>query len=194
MRRDDAGRHRAAEAERVADGEHPVADARVLLRELDEREGLAVGLDLDQGNVGARVGADQRRRIFVAVLHRDGDVLGVLDHVVVGHDEAVRRDEEARALRQSRRRLLLLLRHAFAELLEEVVERVVLGQIGHARDLVVLGDLGVALDVDADHRGANPGDEVGEGQRRAPLGHVDGRLGGSGLGGGERHQIAERQP
>ena len=139
MRRDDAGRHRAAKAERIANRKNPVAHARVLLRELDEREGLAVGFDLDQGNVGARVGPDQRRRIFVAVLHRDGDVLGILDHVVVGHDEAVRRDEEAGALRQSRRRLLLLLRHALAELLEEIVERVVLRQIGHPRDLSLSG-------------------------------------------------------
>ena len=33
-RRDDAGRHGAAEAERIADREHPVADARRLLGEL----------------------------------------------------------------------------------------------------------------------------------------------------------------
>ena len=98
MRRDDAGRHRAAQTERVADREHPVAHARVLGLELDEGERLAVGLDLDERHVRARIGPDQRGWIFVAVLQRDGDVLGVLDHVVVGHDEAVGRDEEARAL------------------------------------------------------------------------------------------------
>ena len=31
MGRDDTGRHRAAEAERIADREHPIADARILV-------------------------------------------------------------------------------------------------------------------------------------------------------------------
>ena len=105
MGRDDAGRHRAAEAEGVADGQHPVADARILVGEIDVREGLAVGLDLDQGHVGARIGADQGGRKFVAVLERHRDVLGILDHVVIGHHEAIGRDEEARSLRQRRMRL-----------------------------------------------------------------------------------------
>src|SRR5262249_13019956 len=51
MGRDDAGRHRAAETERITDGEHPIADAWVLLRELDIRKRLALGLDLDQRDV-----------------------------------------------------------------------------------------------------------------------------------------------
>ena len=55
-RRDDAGRHGAAEAERIADRDHPVADARITIRELDERE--VVALDLDQREVGLGVGAD----------------------------------------------------------------------------------------------------------------------------------------
>ena len=55
-RRDDARRHRAAEAERIADREHPVADARRIVRKLGEREIAA--LDLDQREIGARIGAD----------------------------------------------------------------------------------------------------------------------------------------
>ena len=194
MGRNDAGRHRAAEAERIADGEHPIADAGILGRELDERKRFALGIDLDQRHIGARVGADELGRIFVAAFERHRDVLGVLDHVVVGHDQAVRRDEEARPLRQARGRLGRGLRHAFAELLEEVVERVVLRKVGHARNLhVVVGDLDVALDVDAHHGRAHLGDKVGEAQRRAAIRRFDGRL-GSGLGGGKGHAIAERQP
>src|SRR5262249_57447527 len=55
--RDDTGSHRAAEAKRIADREHPVADARGLVREADVGE-VAAALDLDQGDVGARIGAD----------------------------------------------------------------------------------------------------------------------------------------
>src|SRR5262249_58858766 len=50
--RDDTGRHRAAEAERIADREHPVADARSLVREVDVGD-VAPTPDLDQGAVGA---------------------------------------------------------------------------------------------------------------------------------------------
>ena len=194
MRRDDAGRHRSAEAERVAHGEHPIADPRVVARELDKREGLAVGLDLEQGHVGARIGAHHGGGIFRSVFHRYRDFLCLFDHVIVGHDEAVGRDEEAGALSKARRRLRRRAGHAFAELLEEIVERVVLGQVGKARDLlVVLGDLGIALDVDADHGGAHLLHEIGEGDRRRAKGRLNG-LGLGGLGDGERNAVAERQP
>jgi hypothetical protein len=73
--------------------------------------------------------------------------------MVVGDEVPVRRNEEARALRERRVRtcrVAALAGLALAELLEEIVERVVLGQVGQPRNLqVVLGDLGVALDVDA---------------------------------------------
>ena len=46
LRRDDAGRHRAAEAERIADGNHPVTNARLLVGELDEGERSRVALIL----------------------------------------------------------------------------------------------------------------------------------------------------
>src|SRR5262249_40272104 len=109
---------------------------------------------------------------------------------------AVRRDEEAGALSEARLSLWLLLRHAFAELLKEVVERIVLGKIGQARDLVVIGNLHVALDIDADDSRGQLLHDIGEAERRAPIGRLDGlRLGSSGgLGGGERHAIAARKP
>jgi len=56
-RRHDAGRYRAAEAERVADRHHPLAQAQLVgITELDGLERL-VGLDLEQREVGLLVRA-----------------------------------------------------------------------------------------------------------------------------------------
>src|SRR5690606_15261306 len=115
--RDDAGGGRAAQAERVADGDHPVADPR-LRGVLEVHVGIVVPLDLQNGEVGALVAADHGRLQLALVLEDDGDLLGVLDHVVVGDDVAVGADEEARArgllpgqarLALGRRALLLFL-------------------------------------------------------------------------------------
>src|SRR5215467_11956273 len=95
--RDDTRRHRAAEAERIADREHPVADARGLVREVDVGE-VAAALDLDQGDVGTRIGADHLGGVGLAVVSRDLDGVGLVDHVVVGHRIAISSDEEAGAL------------------------------------------------------------------------------------------------
>ena len=132
MGRDDACRHRSAEAERIADREHPVTDAGILAGKLHVRK-LLRSLDLEQSDVGPGVGADQRSRIFVAALERHGDVLGVLDHMVVGDEVPVRRNEEARALRERRvrtRRAVALAGLALAELLEEIVEGLSSGRSG----------------------------------------------------------------
>ena len=75
--RDDAGRDGAAEAERIADRQHPVADARRIRGEADEREvGAAFGLD--QRQIGARIGADHLGLIGLAVIGRDFDGAGVV--------------------------------------------------------------------------------------------------------------------
>ena len=200
MSGDDACSHRPAEAKRIADCEHPITDAGVLLREFHVWE-LLRSLDLEQGHIGARIGPDQGRGKFIAVLERHRNVLGVLNHVVVGDKVSVRRNKEARALRHGRMRVwhpVALAGLALAELLEEVVEGVVLGQIGQSRDLrVVVGDLRVALDVDADHRGAHPLHEIGKAQRRRPHRCLDGlrrRRGLRRLGGSKAHVLAEREP
>ena len=86
-RRDDAGGDRAAETERIAGGEDPVADldlARIAERHGGQRAGL---LDLDQRHVGEFVGADDRSRQPRAVGQADHDLVGVTDHMVVGHDQ-----------------------------------------------------------------------------------------------------------
>src|SRR5262249_22343243 len=60
-RRDDTGCDGAAEAERITDGEHPVTDSWGRFRELHEWKIIA--LDLDEGEIGARVGTDDLCRI-----------------------------------------------------------------------------------------------------------------------------------
>ena len=124
-RRDDAGGDGFAEAERIADRDDPIADARLMLGEFHVREGL-VGVDLDEGNVGLRVGADDLGLVFGAIVGGDLHGLGVFDDVVIGHRVAVGRNEEARAFAGDD--LLALRHHAVrhageAELLEEFFHR-----------------------------------------------------------------------
>ena len=54
-------------------------------------------VDLDHGQVGLRVAADQPGVVGAAVRQRDPDLLRALDDVVVGDDEAGRVDDRARA-------------------------------------------------------------------------------------------------
>ena len=59
---------------------------------------LQVRLDLEDGEVGLGIGADQPRRHVVAGTQPDHDLVGVLDDVVVGDDVALRLvDDHARA-------------------------------------------------------------------------------------------------
>jgi hypothetical protein len=65
-RGDDPGRHGAADAERIADRHHPVADPSAGgVAEAHERQ--VGGVDLEQREVGRGVAADQTRFIFLAV-------------------------------------------------------------------------------------------------------------------------------
>ena len=89
-------RHGLADAEGIADREHAVADLDlVAVGEGDRRQVL--GVDLDDGDVGLRVAADDLGRQLAAVVERDRDRLGAVDHVVVGHDVAVGADDDAGA-------------------------------------------------------------------------------------------------
>src|SRR5690606_17635397 len=94
-RRPGAGRYRTTEAERVADGNHPVADAnRLIVCECDIGE-VAVFIDLQNGEIRSRVGADQLRVQFGAVVHDDHEGGATLDDVIVGYEIAVFGNEEA---------------------------------------------------------------------------------------------------
>ena len=155
--RDNAGGDGTAKPERVADGDHPVADARLLRREID------IGVPLSSTLSSARsvfgVGADDPRLELAVIGELDGD-LAALHHMVVGDDIAVIGDEEARALsRAAAPRAPELERLATEaaprELLEELTERAVRRQVRHRelRAAVTALVIIVALDVG---RGSGP--------------------------------------
>ena len=70
---------------------------RGLCRPPDIRK-VAAAIDLDQRDVGARIGADHLGGVSLAVIGGHLDGLRLIDHVVVGHRIAVGADEEPGAL------------------------------------------------------------------------------------------------
>ena len=89
LRRDDAHRHGLADAERIADREHDVAEPQ--LRRVAERERRSawhVTLELQHREIGVRVLADHLRVDLGAVGERDLDLVGAVDDVRVGQDAA----------------------------------------------------------------------------------------------------------
>src|SRR5262249_38263010 len=105
---DDTRGDRMLEAEWVADGHHPFADAQLI--GVAEGYSAEIGdvVDLDDGDIRLRVTAHDLRLVLLFILELDDDFVGVLDDVVVGEDVAVAIDDEAgaqaalleRALRQ----------------------------------------------------------------------------------------------
>ncbi len=71
---DDAAGHGLADAEGIADRQHEVADLKaVAVAHLEGRHALAVGVDLEDREVGALVGAQELRLELLAVGENDGD-------------------------------------------------------------------------------------------------------------------------
>src|SRR6202040_175562 len=122
----DAGGDAAAEAERIADRDHPFAQPYLLgVAELHRLERL-VGLPAQQRDVGFLTPADQLGLELGAVVEDDVDLVGFRDHVIVGYHDSLRIDDEAGAERidAARRPLAVLLAAAVAvELLEQLFER-----------------------------------------------------------------------
>src|SRR5215213_4228559 len=151
-RRHDALRHRLADAERVADREHEIADLeRLRITELDR--GRALGAFHSQNRkVGARVAQHDLGLELPPV--REGDLhLGhVLDDVVVRHHEAraVHHDPGAE------RALAAVLRHARRPIAEEAAEELV--GVGAAPPLVG------PRAIDVDDRGRDLPDHGREGE------------------------------
>ena len=120
----DAGGHRAAEAEGIADRQHPVADPHVVAVAERHRRQLLVGLDPQQGQIGLGVAADQFGLQVGVVLKDDVDLVGVLDDVVVGHHQPAGIDDEARSQRRGAAgRGVLLTSLTVEEVAEELLER-----------------------------------------------------------------------
>ena len=104
---DDAGRERPREPERVADRVDRVADADgVGVPERQRRQRARVRVDLEHGEVGRAVLADDRRRAAGPGRERDLHLLRALDHVEVRDDVtgAVEHEAGAERLRRLRRR------------------------------------------------------------------------------------------
>ena len=80
----------------LPDGEHPAADLERLGVPHLQRGKVLGAFDLDQRQVGLGVAADDLGVELPFVGQPDLDLVGVLDHVVVGDDEPVRVDDEAR--------------------------------------------------------------------------------------------------
>jgi len=195
----DAGRHCAAEPERVADGDDPVPDPGGLGGEGHERK--IVPLGFQERDISLAVDADHLRRHDLAVGGRDRHLRGVVDDVVIGDDIPVGADEESRALRH--RRMAARPSVSFAmprqsKMPEEVIKGAVGREIGKAlRTRVIAGVLDVRkLDLDRDDGGFHPIDDIGEGRRpggrlrrnrgrRRGIGYGVGR-GGDGVIGNER--------
>src|SRR5262245_26024900 len=121
----DPGRHGVLEPERIPDRNHPLLDLHV--GRVTERHGREPRrpMDLDQRDVGLLIPADDLGLELLARGQAHDDLVGVLDHVVVGEDEPVGVDHEARSealglVRAAR------LTEELLERAEELVERVVL--------------------------------------------------------------------
>ena len=104
---------------------------RVGVAEGDHRQ--LVELDLEHREVGVGVGADHLACARAAVVERDLDVVGALDHVVVGEEVAVGQTITPRAEAD-----LALLRHLPRPVAEEEAEPRVVGARPLRRALLVL--------------------------------------------------------
>jgi hypothetical protein len=177
-RRHDAGRHGAAQAERIADRHDRLADLHLArVSELDGGQRL-VALDLEHGEIGLLVTAQQLGRQLAAVVQGHGDRVGLTGDVVVGHDDAGRIDDEAGAdrLRLGLRPLLAatLLSEALGELAHELLELLLARLVRHL-SLVVVRSARLHGDGDVHDRRRHLGGEVGEVVRRRLAGHCGGR-------------------
>ena len=125
-RRYDARRDGAAEAEGIADRDHPFAEPQLVgIAEPDRGQRLVrVRRKLQHREIGLLVDADQFRFELAAVVHDDGDFVGVRDDVIVGHDDAGGIDDEAGAQRCGLVRLQVATAatRTTAVVLEEIVE------------------------------------------------------------------------
>ncbi len=87
---DDAVGHRLAQAEGIADGHHKITHFQAF-RVGQGQLGELVALDLQQGDVHGRVGSEQFRLEAALIAQGHGDLIGILDDMVVGDHPALPR-------------------------------------------------------------------------------------------------------
>ena len=113
---DDAAGDGLADAERIADRQHEIADLELIaVADLQHRQALAMGVELEHGEIGALVGEQEVRLEFASIGEHHGDLLRIADDVVVGDDEAGGIEDDAGA----QRLLDALARHAERRLIAE---------------------------------------------------------------------------
>ena len=196
--RNNACGHGAAEAERIADREDPVTDARLTVGKLGERH-VADTIDLDQCEVGARIGADHLGGVDLAVICSHFNLVGAIDHVIVGHGKTISRDEESRALPGHLATATTTAASAATgesirttEAAEEALHRRVRRErIVFRTGALTGGRLLADADADRDHRRLHTLDDVGKADRLLNLTHflVDLRMRGR----GEQVEVVRRR-
>ena len=177
-RRHDAGGDGAAEAERIADRDHPFAEPQpVGIAERNRGERM-LRLHPQQCEVDLGVASEDFGLEASAVVEDDGHLVGVGDDVVVGHHDAGGVDDEARAQRidpaRGVRPVLVVALLIVAAVLEEFVEELLEGRTGRKlrRRAVAVVDRLRGRDIDhrIDHFFGNIGDVV-----RTARGHRSGK-------------------
>ena len=171
-RRDDAGGHGAAEAERITDGDDPFAEPQLVgIAELHRLERL-VAVHAQQSQVALGILADQIGLELGAVIEDDIDLVGVGDHVIVGDDQPGRIDDEAGAQRidavRRRFRIIALAVMVLEELVEKLLHRRAGRQIGQFGDVRIDVLRGRNIDHGVDHLLGDVGDVVRPARRRRP--------------------------
>ena len=106
-----------------------------------------VGGYLEQGDVATRIGAYELGLVFLAVQEAHDDLVGILDHMVVGQDIAVLGDHETGT--QRCRVILLRLAVVFTKVLEEFTPGRVFRNFHAGRKHgITTGDLLGSADID----------------------------------------------
>src|SRR6202049_1775734 len=96
QRADNAARHGKAESQWIAECEHGLA--RMQLGGISQRHaGQVASFNLDDGKIRERIRADELRRQDSTISHGDPNVHCPVDHVVVSHDVAIGRNNDAAA-------------------------------------------------------------------------------------------------
>src|ERR1035438_8683041 len=141
---------RALRSEGIADGQHVVAYLHLV--GIANSDGLErAGVHLEYRNVGLRIGAHYAGFVFALVMHDHGHGGGVVHHVIVGQDVAIRADDDARA----QARFSLLPRPAE---LPAAIPRIAAKELAeHRRDTVV-----ATLKVCLHHTGRSNGHHRGQ--------------------------------
>ena len=96
-RTDDAGRHGRLESQRIADGDGDLPRAKALGIGERRKPQLLRRLGAQHGQVGIGIAAENADAMRRAVGEGQADGLGAFDDVIVGEDQAVRRDDDAAA-------------------------------------------------------------------------------------------------